>query len=442
MAGLDPLWRRVTVLVAVALGLACGPARAQGVLERMWDDLTGRHPHQATNPQPAPPPPLAVPAQAAPAQAAPARATPAQAQPATPPPPAAPAAPPAPPVPVVLPRVQTVADTLEVTGNASSVMKVTLVARVVGYLQDVHFQDGAVVRKGDLLFTIQQDQYRAQLQQAQAQVAVQQAALTHARTEVTRYTGLVRRGAASQVELDNWIYQRAAAEANLSSAQAQVALAQLNLSYTEVRAPFDGQMSRRFIDPGNLVGASGQTTALAEILRLDPIYVEVNISTQQAAQIRANLDQRRLSLAEIQRVPVEAALQGETGFHHRGRLEYVAPAIDAATGTLFIRGVFPNPDQLILPGVFMTMRMPMGRVVQGALLVPDRVLQEDQGGRYLLVVGPNDVVQQRYVQLGQLQGSLRVVTGGLRRDDRVVAGELWRASPGTTIRPQVTTLPE
>jgi RND family efflux transporter MFP subunit len=346
----------------------------------------------------------------------------------------------APTIPVVQPKVQTVSESLEITGNAAAVNQVKLIARVVGFLEQIHFQDGALVRKGDLLFTIQQDQYKAQLQQAQAQLQLQQAALLYAKTEVVRYTALLKRDAATQVDVDHWNFERASAEANILAAQAQIAIAQLNLGYTEVRAPFDGQMGKHLIDVGNVVGGNGQEAALADITQLDPIYVVANISSQQALQIRANLDQRRLTLAELQRVPVEAALADETGFPHRGTIEYVAPQIDAATGTLLVRGIMRNPDRTLLPGVFVKIRLPMGKTMQSALLVPDRALQEDQGGRYLLVVDQDDIIRQRYVQTGELVGSLRVISSGLKPDDRVVIGELWRATPGTKAVPQLTTI--
>jgi RND family efflux transporter MFP subunit len=344
----------------------------------------------------------------------------------------------APTIPVMLPKTQTVSDTLEIIGNAEAVNQVKLVARVPGYLEQIHFEDGAIVKKGDLLFTIQQDQYKAQLQQAQAQLQAATVARDHAKLEVGRYTALLKQRATSQVEVDHWVFEQKTAEANILAAEAQVALAQLNLGYTEVRAPFDGQMGKHLIDVANMVGASTQTAVLAQITQLDPIYVVANISSQQALQIRANLDQRRLTLEELHKIPVEAALGEETGFPHKGTLEYVAPAIDAATGTLYLRGIFPNADRTLLPGVFAKLRLPMGKVVQNALLAPQRALQEDQGGRYLLVVNAANVIEKRYVQVGQTMGSLQEITSGIDRNDRIVVGELWRAAPGLTVAPKLT----
>jgi RND family efflux transporter MFP subunit len=344
------------------------------------------------------------------------------------------------PIPVVTPRTQSVSSYAEVTGNAASVNAVKLIARVEGYLDQIHYEDGQFVKKDDLLFTIQQDQYKDQLQQAQAQLLTAQASLIYAKTELVRYSKLVKQDAATQTEVDHWTFEKASAEASLLNAQAQVALAKLNLGYTEVRAPFDGIAGKHLIDPGNVVGGGGQQTALAEITQLDPIYVVANLSEQQVLQIRQNLNQHRLTFADLRKVPVDVALSDQTGFPLQGTIEYVSPGIDPATGTLLVRGILANPDRTLLPGFFVKMRLPMARVDRNALLVPDRSLQEDQGGRYLLIVNKDDVVVQRYVQLGQLDGSLRVITSGLKPDDRVVVGDLWRATPGTKVTPKLTSL--
>jgi len=403
--------RKRIALVSLALALVLG-ALAFG-LDRGW--LTG--PGDGAAAQPASPPPSGT-TQATQVAQAPSAA----------------------PVPVAKPKVQSVGDTMDITGNAAAVSQVKLIARVAGYLEQIHFEDGQLVRKGDRLFTVQQDQYKAQLQQAQAQLQLAQAQLTHAKLEVVRYAALVKKGAATQVAVDHWNYEQAAAEANIQNAQASIAIAQLNLDYTLITAPFDGQMGRHLIDPGNVVGGGGQQAALADITQLDPIYVEANISSQQALQVRTNLDQRRLTLEQIRQIPIEVALSNETGFPHRGTLQYVAPVIDAQTGTLFVRGILRNPDRTLLPGMFVRIRLPMGKSAASALLIPNNALQEDQGGRYVLVLDKDNVTQQRYVQMGQQVGALRVITGGLTPDDRVVIGELWRSSPGTKVTPDLKTI--
>jgi RND family efflux transporter MFP subunit len=431
----------VAVFVMAISPICWHGARAEGLFDRLWQDVYGHKAKPVTQPPAAAAP---APAQQQTAAPEPKNAQPAPtAQPTKPTPAPAQAQEPAPVgpvVPVALPKVQTVSESLVITGNAEAVSQVKLIARVPGYLERIHFQDGELVKKDDLLFTIQQDQYRDQLQQAQGQLEAQKVLRDHAKLETERYTALLKKHATSQVDVDHWVFQKKTAEANILAAEAQVALAELNLGYTEVKAPFDGQMSKHLIDPGNMVGGDGQQGALAEIIQLDPIYVVANISSQQALQIRQNLDQRRLTLDELHQVPIAAALSDENGFPHPGTIEYVAPQIDPQTGTLYVRGIMRNPNRTLLPGMFVNIQLPMGKVTRSALLAPQSALQEDQGGRYLMVVSEDDLVQKRYVQLGETVGDLQVVISGLGRSDRIVVGELWRVNPDMKVTPKLTTL--
>ena len=311
----------------------------------------------------------------------------------------------------MLPKVQAVSETLEVVGNAEAVNQVKLVARVPGYLEQIHFQDGAIVKKGDLLFTIQQDQYKEQLQQAQAQLQAATVARDHAKLEVGRYTALLKQHATSQVEVDHWVFEEQTAEANILAAQAQVAIAELNLGYTEVRAPFDGQMGRHLIDIGNMVGGTAQS---AGARRRSPSSTRSMSSPTSArsrrSQIRANLDQRRLTLEEMHKVPIEAALSDETGFPHKGTLA-ICRAADRRRDRHALSARHHGES-----GPHAAAR----RVRQGApadgqgheerpARPADRACRKTRAGAIVLVVNAGNVIEKRYVQLGQTVGALRQV---------------------------------
>ncbi|HZR79878.1 MAG TPA: efflux RND transporter periplasmic adaptor subunit [Candidatus Binatia bacterium] len=342
------------------------------------------------------------------------------------------AAPPA--VTVARPTVAQVIEDLEFTGTTSASQSVTLVARVEGYLEQIHFTDGALVEKGDLLFTIQQDQYQAQLRQAEAQVAAQKASLQHASTELARYTGLVKEASAPQTEVDRWQYERDSAAAALLGAEAQVELAKLNLGYTTIRAPFDGRMGRHLVDVGNLVGAMGQQTSLAEIDRTDPLYVYFTVNERDLLRIREKVAREAHGSLAAESVPAAFGLLDESGFPHAGRLEFAALSVVPTTGTLQARATFPNPDPPVLPGLFARVRIPAGPP-HDALLVPGVALSFDQQGEYVLVVNDANVVERRAVTTGQQQGESFVVREGISRDDWVVVDGLAQAVPGRTVAP-------
>ena len=343
--------------------------------------------------------------------------------------------PPPPKVDVGLPVQKTITRYLDATGNTAPIQNVDLVARVQGVLQSINYKDGALVKQGTTLFTIEPETYKLKLDQAQAAEAGAQASVKQAEADYKRQVDLVARQAVSQATLDTSTSTRDNAQANLQQAQANTKIAAVNYGYTNVVAPFDGIVSAHLVSIGELVGAASPTQ-LATIVQLDPIYVNFNVNEQDVLRIRAEAKRLGMTSAELTKLPIEVGLQTETGYPHKGNLDYASPTINQSTGTLAVRGVLPNPDRILLPGYYVRVRVPFGQQ-EKALLVPDVALGSDQSGRYVLVVNGENVVEQRKVQTGPLEGELRVIESGLKADDRVVVAGLLRAIPGQKVDPQL-----
>ena len=342
------------------------------------------------------------------------------------------APPPPPQVTVVQPVRQPVVDYLEFTGNTQAVNTVQLRARVQGFLEKVFFKDGDVVKKGQMLFLIQPNTYQAQLEQAEAQVLQQKANYDHAVIETARYTKLVQQKAAAQADLDNWRFQRDAFKAAMLAAEAARDLAKLNLEYTRVAAPFDGRIDRRLKDPGNLVGA-GEFTLLAEINQIDPIYVYFTINETELLKI---MDQTGASSEGGDRLrTLYLGLANETGHPHQGYFDFASITVNPTTGTQQLRGVFPNPDFKILPGLFARIKAPVVGSRKEALVVPDVAMGYDQLGPYVLVVDDKNVVQRRGVKTGAKVDDRRVIEEGLTGDESVIISGQLRAIPGRPVTP-------
>src|ERR1700710_1634370 len=343
--------------------------------------------------------------------------------------------PPPPRVEVAVPLQRAVTTYFEATGNTAAIKNVDLVARVQGFLQSINYEDGAFVKQGTTLFTIEPETYKLKLEQAQAAETGAQASVKQAEADFKRQSDLVQRQAVSQATLDNSTSARDNAQANLQQAQVNTKIAAVNYGYTNVVAPFDGIVTAHLVSVGELVGAASPTQ-LATIGALDPIYVNFNVNEQDVLRIREQARRRGMTPNDLRQLPVEVELQTETGYPHKGKLDYLSPTVNQSTGTLAVRGVLPNPDRILLPGFYVRVRVPFGEDTK-ALLVPDVALGSDQAGRYLLVVNSDNVVEQRKVRTGPLEGDLRVIESGLKPDDRVVIAGLLRAIPGQKVEPQL-----
>jgi multidrug efflux system membrane fusion protein len=349
--------------------------------------------------------------------------------------------PPPPEISVALPLQQNVTPYEELTGNTVAFATVDLVARVEGFLISQNYVDGSVMKKGDTLFVIEQTMYKAQVKEAEAQLDGAKAQLLNAEAEFTRQETLLRQNVTAQNTYDQAKAKRDSARASVENNEGNLTVAQTNLGYTTVQAPFDGIVSKHLVSVGELVG-NGKATKLATIVQLDPIYVEFNVSEQDVLKIRQNLANRRLTVEELGKIPLDIGLMNEEGYPHTGVMNYVAPEIDAQTGTILVRGLFKNPDRALIPGFFTRIRVPMGLGSTSVLLIPNRVVAEDQAGKYALVVNKDNVVEQKRIKTGQLLvGGLRVITQGLAADDRVVLTTNGQAVPGGKVVPKQETIP-
>jgi RND family efflux transporter MFP subunit len=343
-------------------------------------------------------------------------------------------APSPPPVTVSTPLVAPVQDAADFTGQASASLTVDLVARVSGFLKEVRFADGADVEKGQLLFQIEPDQYQAQVALNQATLDQQQATLKSAEVDFDRKSTLQRQLAASQADYDKALATRDGARASVAEAQANLKIAQLNLSYTKIEAPFSGRIGRRLVDVGNLVG-QGSPTKLATLSQVDKIYVYFNVNERDLLRIREDLDQRGLGRESVLKTPVFAGLANEKGTPHEGHLDFIDTGVDPSTGTLMARAVFDNAKNILIPGLFTRIRIPVGAPKQ-SLLVPETAISLDQVGPYVLLVDAGGVVALRRIKLGAVQNGLRVAAEGLAATDRVIIDGLQNATPGRKVSVQ------
>jgi multidrug efflux system membrane fusion protein len=351
-----------------------------------------------------------------------------------------------PAVPVSYPVQRLVTDHVDFTGRTDSVYSVDVRARVSGYLKHRYFKDGADVKRGDELFEIDPGPYQAQLDQALSQIKLNEASLKLARTTYERDKTIARSqpGAISRQQLDEDQAAVEEATARVEAAKASTTVYKLNLGFTKITAPIDGQISRTYLTEGNLV--IQDQTLLTTIVSLDPMYVYFDLDEPTLIRIRLAINEGKLKPLRDGSMPVSMGLQGETGHPHKGTINFVNNQVNPTTGSITMRGVFPNPkpsggEQLLSPGMFVRIRLPIGEPYP-ALLVIDRAIGSDQGLKYVYVLDTENKVQQRRITTGALQpDGLRVITEGLKPDDWVVVGGLPQIRARMEVRPDRTTMP-
>jgi len=355
---------------------------------------------------------------------------------------APPATPPPPKVKVVQPVAREITEWDEFTARLDAVDSVEVRPRVSGYLQSIHFEDGAIVHKGDLLFLIDPRPYEAALRHAEADLELAKSRLALARKNFTRAAGLLASHAISQEEADIRESNVRQAEASVDEAHASVDAARLDVEFTHVSAPVGGRVGRKLVTEGNLIngGVGTQGTLLTTIVSLDPIYAyfEADEGSLLKYDRLARLGKRRSS--RDFKNPVHVALADEEGFPHDGVMDFVDNQVDRGTGTIVGRAVLPNPDLSLIPGLFARLRLP-GSGEYRAILVPDEAIGSDQSQKFVFVVDGEGKAEYRMVKIGPLVDGLRVVREGVTPDEWVVVAGLQRIRPGIKVDAQRETIP-
>jgi RND family efflux transporter MFP subunit len=340
------------------------------------------------------------------------------------------------------PVEQYVTDYAVFSGWTAAVDSVELRARVWGYLDKVNFQEGALVKKGDVLMEIEPRTYQTALEQAQGNVSQIEARLTRLDADRARAERLRAKGALSQEEYDRTVGDRGEAAGSVAASRAAVDRARLDLEYTKVVAPISGRVSRYVVTAGNLVqaGDQGGGTLLTTIVSVDPMYAYFDVDEQTVLRVRQLIREGKAKSAREAEVPVWLALANEDGYPHPGTINFVDNQINLKTGTLRLRGVFPNQDEALSPGNFVRVRVPIG-FAHEALLVSDRAIDSDQGEKIVYIVDNDQKVVARPVRLGGLHDGLREITSGLQPGEQVVVNGLQQVSPGVTVEPRLVGMP-
>ena len=348
---------------------------------------------------------------------------------------APPAAPPPAPVTVSAPLQRQLAGWSTFTGQFTAVDSVDLQAQITGYLTEVHFTDGQIVHQGDLLFVIDPRPYDIQLQLATAQLQTATASLDLANKELVRASELKRSDFASGEVVDQRVQTQRSAQAAVEQAKGAIRTAQLNLVFTHITAPFTGRISMRRVSIGSLVSGgptAAVSTVLSSIVSLDPIHLDFDMSESDYL-----VYQRFLAAGEKGGKPdrtVDASLSDEEGWQRHGQLDFLDNQVDRGSGTIHARATLSNPDLLIAPGQFARLRLPVS-APKPVLLVPDAAVYTDQSRKILMTVAPDGTVVPKMVEIGALEGDLRIITKGLAATDQIVINGLMRVRPGAKVTP-------
>lgn len=346
------------------------------------------------------------------------------------------AAPPAVPVTVTTVQPRPVHVWREVSGRFEAVDRVELRSRVAGAIQAVHFREGGLVNQGDLLFTIDPEPYRAVVDRARGAVASAEARLTLATTELDRGTALLARNTISQSEVAQRKSTKASTEAELQSAKAALKLAELDLAYTEIRAPIAGRIGTLDVTVGNLVAAGPSSPSLVTLVSVDPIYASFTIDEDHLREVLSTLPANDAGLL-LEQIPVEVDASADAA-PIPGRLQLINNEIDASTGTIRVRAVFDNPGGRLIPGQFARIRLGQAEA-QERLTISERAVGTDQDKKFVFVVAADNTVSYRQIELGAAVDGQRIVETGLEAGDRIVVSGLQRIRPGAVVAPQEQT---
>ncbi|PKA41465.1 efflux RND transporter periplasmic adaptor subunit [Rhizobium sullae] len=348
----------------------------------------------------------------------------------------APAQAPAVPVTVSVVAARNVTAWEEFSGRLEAVDRVQVRSRVAGAIQSAHFREGALVKAGDLLFTIDPAPYQAAVSQAEGQAASAEAKVSLAQIELERGRRLSDSRTISQSDMDQRQSAYTEAQAGLRTAQAALRSAQLDLSYTEVRAPVSGRVGKLEITAGNLVAAGSASPALTTLVSVDPIYASFNASEEMVTKALSQLPAGDGAVRPLEQIPVEVGTLADEGTPIKGKLQLVDNQVDAASGTIGVRAVFDNPGGKLLPGQFVRVRMGQPKA-ENRVLVSERAIGTDQDKKFVFVVDGENKVSYRPVQLGNVSDGLRVVESGLNPGDTIVVNGLQRIRPGAIVEPQM-----